>query len=169
LYDGRDLARAPVAHPTFRYGIRGTGRTTWVSTESPGAHYLAARLDRPYELSSLQLLQTPADRGPVARVDAMEVWLTGAQGWHQVWRGDALGESAVISAAWPAEVTTDVAVVVRASVVGRIRVAYAQIEELVFPGYFAVFDWPDRPADSPASVPHFASVWGTEVSAAAGE
>jgi hypothetical protein len=53
--------------------------------------------------------------------------------------------------------------------VGPTRVAYAQIEELVFPGYFVVFDWPDRPVERPASVLRFAAVWGSEVPAGVGE
>ncbi|HLH26952.1 MAG TPA: hypothetical protein VK066_30875 [Chloroflexota bacterium] len=120
------------------------GYSAWQSMHRPGAHYVQFRFARPYLLDNVQVvnaLQSQLVNAYAPRIDAMEVWLLEQGGWQEVWARNELRDETVIEAKWRAVMASAGAIVIRRSLAGGAPVDYALIQEVVFPGYFAVFDW----------------------------
>ncbi|HEY7066180.1 MAG TPA: hypothetical protein VII06_32205 [Chloroflexota bacterium] len=130
----------------FEYQMgRTDGYSAWQSENTPGPHYLQVQLARPYVLDNVQVvnaLQSQLATGYATRIREMEVWLYGADGWARVWEGQNLDSQVVVGASWPPTVASAVAIVVKQSATRGIPVGFSLVQEVVFPGYFAVFDGP---------------------------
>jgi len=122
--------------------------TSWLSRRNRGPHFVELQFAGSYELTNVQVvnaLQSQVHNVLVAPIDAMEVWLLTEHGWDRVWAGQDLHEQVVVGAAWPATKASAARIVVTRRVARAQEVDYAVIQQVVFPGYFTVFDWSEAP------------------------
>ena len=132
----------------FKYQIpRADSYTAWQSEHAAGPHSLTIQFAAPRPLDNVQVsnaVQPQLMNAFATRIDEMEVWLYDDSGWNRVWAGRDLGDQIVVGASWPSTVASAAAIVVRKSLLNGRPTDYTVIQEIVFPGYFAVFDWPSQ-------------------------